>query len=171
MFQRGELLQSWWPSAIWELLLGSEVREALRALAVPEQLLHVYGFNILRRRHEGYATLAVERELAGQNALSVRVHSLRQPLLRRRPGSQTVAAALDVRLHIRLHAMPEHVETDECGQDFERAAMAMGAVEVLEQRQPEHRERITAVEGHDAAVGHVGHSVPRDARDGWYQRS
>ena len=66
-------------------VLWRKVGEALRALAVPEQLLDIDGFDVLGGGQERNAALAIERELARENALSVRVHGVRQPLLRRKP--------------------------------------------------------------------------------------
>ena len=51
-----------------------------------------------------------------------------------------MTAALHVSLHIRFHAVPKHVETNKGSQDFQGAAVAMGAVQMLEQRQPEDGE-------------------------------
>ena len=44
--------------------------------------------------------------------------------------------------------------------------MAVGAVQVLEQRKAEHGKRVAAIEGHDATVRHGGDGVPWDAGDG-----
>ncbi len=46
------------------LVLRGEVGKTLRALAIPEQLLHINCFYVLRRRQERDPPLTVERQLA-----------------------------------------------------------------------------------------------------------
>ncbi len=82
-----------------------------------------------------------------------------------------MAAALDVRLNICFHAVPEHIQTDESGKYLHGTAVAVSTVQVLQQSKPEYGERIAAVECHDATVGHVGDGVARDAGNRRHQRS